>query len=105
MLEQCTTAPVPVPVLVTRTRTRAHIIGFYVIFLCSTSIIIILYGDYLIKRFKIESKFPRLAGFIHTSPMRRRKVKNFSVAMNFFWIFFVIVYLGFLDVGILFHYF
>ena len=78
-----------------------HLIGFYVIFLASTNIIMILYGDYLINRFKIENRFPKLVGLINL----RKKVKHYSISMNFAVIFFVILYLGYLDIGTLFNYF
>ena len=47
------------------------------------SIILVLYGDYLIKRFDLENKYPKLAKFIQL----RRKLQNYYLKVCFVWIF------------------
>ena len=47
------------------------------------SIILVLYGDYLIKRFDLEHKYPKLAKFIEV----RRKLQNYYLKICFVWIF------------------
>ena len=47
------------------------------------SIILILYGDYLIKRFDLENKYPKLAKFIQI----RRQLQNYYLKICFAWIF------------------
>ena len=48
------------------------------------SIVFILYGDFLIRYFKLEEKYPKLAKFIQI----RRKLQNFSIKYNLAVIFF-----------------
>ena len=48
------------------------------------SIVFILYGDFLIRYFKLEEKYPKLAKFIQI----RRKLQNFSIKYNLVVIFF-----------------
>ena len=43
------------------------------------SILFILYGDFLIRYFKLEERYPKLAKFIQI----RRKLQNFSIKYNF----------------------
>lgn len=47
------------------------------------TIIFILYGDYLIERFKLETKYPKLAKFIQF----RRKFQSYYLKVSFVWIF------------------
>lgn len=47
------------------------------------TIIFILYGDYLIVRFKLEIKYPKLAKFIQF----RRKFQSYYLKVSFVWIF------------------
>jgi len=47
------------------------------------SIILVLYGDFLIKRFDLDNKYPKLAKFIEI----RRKLQNFYLKICFVWIF------------------
>ena len=51
------------------------------------SIILVLYGDYLIKRFDLEHKYPKLAKFIEV----RRKLQNYYLKICFVWIFIGII--------------
>lgn len=44
------------------------------------SIILVLYGDYLIKRFDLENKYPKLAKFIQL----RRKLQNYYLKVFFY---------------------
>ena len=61
------------------------------------SIILILYGDYLIKRFDLESRFPRLAKFIKL----RRTLQNYYLKICFVWIFMGILPQVFMYISIL----
>lgn len=47
------------------------------------SIIFILYGDYLINKFDLENRYPKLANFIQF----RRKLQSYYLKISFFWIF------------------
>ena len=49
----------------------------------SYTVSIILYGDYLIKRFDLENKYPKLAKFIKI----RRLLQNYYLKVCFDWIF------------------
>ena len=51
------------------------------------NIILVLYGDYLIKRFDLENKFPKLAKFIQL----RRKLQTYYLKLCFTWIFICIL--------------
>lgn len=51
------------------------------------SIILIFYGEYLIKRFNLEVKYPKLATFIKF----RRSLMNFYLKVNFLWIFLAVL--------------
>ena len=61
------------------------------------SIILILYGEYLIKRFDLESRFPRLAKFIKL----RRTLQNYYLKICFVWIFMGILPQVFMYISIL----
>ena len=47
------------------------------------NIILILYGEYLINRFDLENKYPKLAKFIQI----RRKLQSYYLKACFVWIF------------------
>ena len=47
------------------------------------SIILILYGEYLIKCFDLENRFPKIAKIIKI----RSKLQNFYLKVNFIWVF------------------
>ena len=61
------------------------------------SIILILYGEYLIKRFNLEDRFPRLAKFIKL----RRTLQNYYLKICFVWIFIGILPQIFIYISIL----
>ena len=61
------------------------------------NIILVLYGDYLIKRFDLENKYPKLAKFIQL----RRKLQNFYLKVCFAWIFFSLLPQFLIDIFIL----
>ena len=61
------------------------------------SIILILYGDFLIKKFDLENKFPKLAYFIRL----RKKLQNYYLKICFIWIFIGILPQIFMYVSIL----
>ena len=47
------------------------------------SIIVILYGDYLIRRFDLVNKYPKIAKFIEM----RKKLQQYYLKISFVWIF------------------
>lgn len=47
------------------------------------SILLNLYGDYLINRFNLESRYPKLERFI----LLKRKFSNYNLKISFLWIF------------------
>lgn len=49
----------------------------------SISIILVLYGNYLITRFDLENRYPKLAKFIKI----RRQIQNYYIKICFCWIF------------------
>ena len=49
----------------------------------TVNIIFILYGDYLIKKFNLESRYPKLCKFIEL----RRKLQNYYLKISNTWIF------------------
>ena len=51
---------------------------------CLFTIVLNLYGDYLLDRFKLEVKFPKLAIFIKY----RKKIGKYYIISNIIWIFF-----------------
>jgi hypothetical protein len=55
----------------------------YLILSNTISIILILYGDYLILRFDLENKYPKLAKLIQF----RRKFQEYYLKVCFAWIF------------------
>ena len=57
-----------------------NILGTISLIFISYSIGIIYYGDYLIQRFELETKYPKLAKWIQL----RRKLKNYSLLWNLF---------------------
>lgn len=56
------------------------IISSQLIISATISIVLILYGNYLIKRFKLETRYPKLAKFIEL----RQKFVNYYIIMNLF---------------------
>ena len=61
------------------------------------SIILVLYGDYLIKRFDLENKYPKLAKFIQL----RRKLQNYYLKISFAGIFLALLPQFYVDIVIL----
>ena len=47
----------------------------------------VLFGDYLITRFKLETRFPKL----HRIFKYRNTVKNYSIVLNLIFIYIVVV--------------
>jgi hypothetical protein len=61
------------------------------------SIILVLYGDYLIKRFDLENKYPKLAKLIKI----RRQMQNYYLKVCFAWIFICLLPQFFIYISIL----
>lgn len=55
-----------------------HLLGCLCLFISLFNIIIIFYGEYLIKKFKITEKYPKLSGFIRL----RSKFQHFYLLTN-----------------------
>ncbi len=55
-----------------------HMLIAFTILLCLYSIVSILFGDFLINKFKLEDKHPLLARLLHY----RSKVQNYSIMWN-----------------------
>lgn len=51
------------------------------------SIILNIYGDYLINRFNLETRYPKLERFI----LLKRKFSNYNLKISFIWIFLCII--------------
>lgn len=64
----------------------SNLFALILIFGCMTSITSVLYGEYLIKYFKIEDRFPKIAKFINF----RRKMNNYYLIGNFIFIYLII---------------
>lgn len=58
-----------------------------VILNCLVSIVFIYYGDFLIRKFNLELKYPKLAKFIEF----RRSLQSYSVKFNLFLIFISVI--------------
>ena len=67
--------------------TIVHMFACICLIFSLFSLIAILYGDYLIRRFDLETKYPKLAKWIQL----RRKLQNYSLIWNFILIFSVII--------------
>ena len=65
----------------------SHLLLAVFMLLCLFSIISILYGDFLIRKFNLEGKYPKLAKFIEI----RRKFQHFYLVMNFTFIILVLI--------------
>ena len=55
-----------------------HVLSSIFIFLCLLSVISVLFGDYLLKYFNIENKYPRLGRYIKI----RRMYQQFYLILN-----------------------
>ena len=65
----------------------ANAIGFVAVLLAFTSIVFILFGDYLIRIFKLETRYPRLAKYI----IFRQKVNNYFLVYNIVFTYFMLI--------------
>jgi len=61
-----------------------------VIIASSISIVFVFFGEYLIQRFDLENRYPRLAVFIKL----RRKFQRYYLILNIFYLIFVGLVLG-----------
>lgn len=69
----------------------------YLILSYTITIILILYGDFLIKRFDLDNKYPKLSKFIQL----RRKLQGYYLKFSFLWIFLCVLPQIFVNVSIL----
>jgi hypothetical protein len=54
------------------------------------SIVFVFFGEYLIQRYDLDNKYPKLAKFIHL----RRKFQKYHLMLNIFFIISVGIMLG-----------
>lgn len=68
-----------------------NIIGFLMLFITLINIISVLFGDYLIDKFKLESKYPKLAKFIQLRKKINESYLKFNIILLFIFIIFAII--------------
>jgi hypothetical protein len=74
-----------------------HISGSIFILISFYSILFIFFGDYLIKYFNLEEKYPKLANFIKI----RRKLQNYYVLINIIIIVLILIVMIYVDLLLL----
>ena len=84
---------------VTQSLAFTHINGSLIILFSLCSIISIFYGEFLIQKFSLEIKFPKLAKFIQL----RRKFQQFYLLINTLIIFIVIIAMTYVDILVFIH--
>lgn len=84
---------------VTQSLAFTHINGSLIILFSLFSIISIFYGEFLIQKFSLEIKFPKLAKFIQL----RRKFQQFYLLINTLIIFIVIIAMTYVDILVFIH--
>ena len=62
-------------------------IGFILVFSAFTSIVTILFGEYIINKLQLETKYPKLARFIQI----RQKINKYFIIYNIIFIYFVLI--------------
>lgn len=72
-------------------------IGFFMIFTAFSSIIIILFGEYLINKLKLETRFPRLAKYIKI----RQTLNKYYLFFNILLIYLIIIIFIFINISML----
>jgi DNA polymerase III delta prime subunit len=64
-----------------------NLFGYFIIFFAINSVIMIYYGDILIKYFNLEKKYPKLSHLIQL----RRKILSYHMLINFIIIYSIII--------------
>ena len=62
-------------------------LGFILVFSAFTSIVTILFGEYIINKLQLETKYPKLARFIQI----RQKFNKYFIIYNIIFIYFVLI--------------
>lgn len=75
----------------------SHLFIAIFILLCLTSVIAVIYGDFLLNYLKLEEKYPRLGRFIAI----RRKFQHFYLFVNLFLIIAILLYVIYVDLSVL----
>ena len=75
-----------------------NILGTFSLIFILFSILIIFCGDYLIQRFELEMKYPKLAKWIQL----RRKIKNYSLLWNLFLASTIIIIILIVNISVFF---
>ena len=65
----------------------SNAVGFFIVLIIFTSIITILFGDFLIKTYQIETRFPFLAPLLKL----RQKINKFSLIFNIIFVYLVLL--------------
>src|SRR5271154_1228510 len=76
-----------------------HISASIFILLCLLSIISVFYGDSLIKYFKLEEKYPKLARFIQL----RRRLQQYYFTLNIFLIILTLFFIIYINISVLYY--
>lgn len=84
---------------VTELGALGHLLAAIFILLCLSSIIAIIYGDFLINYFKMEDKFPKLAKYIQL----RRKFQQYYLFLNLIQIIFILFLIIYINIRVLFN--
>jgi hypothetical protein len=77
-----------------QTLAITHISGSVFILISLISIAMILYGDFIIKYFNIEKKYPKIARFVQY----RRKVKNIEIIITLILILIVLLTIIYINI-------
>jgi hypothetical protein len=75
-----------------------NLAGYIFIFFCLITIICIIYSDFLINYFKLETKYPKIANFIKL----KRQFYKYNLIFNFSMIFLVIIVLIIFNIYLIF---
>lgn len=75
----------------------SHLLTSIFILLCMTTVISIIYGEFLLNYFKLEEKFPIIGRYIKI----RRKFQHFYLFVNFFLIIAILLYVIYIDFSVL----
>lgn len=77
----------------------SNALGFSIIFIFFTSIVIMQFGDYLINSLNLEQKYPKIAKFL----TYRKNINNYSLLFNFTVIYITLIIFFFLNIFMVFY--
>lgn len=73
-------------------------LGFLMIFFTLTSIVTVLFGDFLIDKLQLETRYPKLAKFIKI----RRTVSKYSLLFNIVLIYLIVLIFIYVNISMIF---